>query len=224
LIETCLNNQGTREPAKTVSRLRRTQRACLIDAIFYRFSLRTSHSDSRAAVTQPLQVASHTAGVESVTSSFIAKSYQSSVDSLQTQQVTSIARSFAIVFRVDWYAESHKNTNLPTVDGAGLQLFTRNTASRAINGIETACWTRDVDRIRSGRGLSGAVSRRRHTLAVSSCRALLLLRHCLHVSSATASAMARGTPARVASCHGLDREGRSDCWRGRWWPQYCQVF
>ena len=28
----------------------------------------------------------------------------------------SITRSFAIVFRVDWYAHWHKNTNLPTVD------------------------------------------------------------------------------------------------------------
>lgn len=35
--------------------------------------------------------------------------------------MTSIARSFAIVFRVDCYAESHKNTNLPTVDEVGQQ-------------------------------------------------------------------------------------------------------
>ena len=32
----------------------------------------------------------------------------------------SITRSFAIVFRVDWYAHWHKNTNLPTVDFVGL--------------------------------------------------------------------------------------------------------
>ena len=32
----------------------------------------------------------------------------------------SITRSFAIVFRVDWYAHWHKNTNLPTRDFVGL--------------------------------------------------------------------------------------------------------
>jgi hypothetical protein len=51
--------------------------------------------------------------------------------------------------------------------------FTNTTACRAINGIETACCICDVDRIRSGRRRNGAVSRRKHTIAVSSCGALV---------------------------------------------------
>ena len=61
--------------------------------------------------------------------------------------------------------------------------FGTTAARRVINGIETAWWRRDLDRIRPGRVLIEAVSRRRHTLAVSSCCVLHLLRHCLHVST-----------------------------------------
>ena len=71
-----------------------------------------------------------------------ARSLRSLVNLVSTsfcKQVTSIARSFAIVFWVDRYAILHKNTNLPTVDGGGLQVVLYNTAAcRAINGIETA--------------------------------------------------------------------------------------
>lgn len=90
------------------------------------------------------------------------------VSTTQRVVVTSIARSFAIVFRFHRYALSHKNTNLPTVDAVSQLpgIFEKKVAKplvatsmvlRLLGADKTSdlVWSRPV--------LIKAVSRARHT-------------------------------------------------------------
>ena len=149
------------------NRFRLSYRCHLLAVLSTNFTQRQPHSSAATLLSSYARQASNLSQARSL------RSLINLVSTSFCKQVTSIARSFAIVFWVDRYAILHKNTNLPTVDGDGLQVLERTAACRAINGIETARCIFDLDRIRSGRRRNGAVSRRKHTIAVSSCGALV---------------------------------------------------